>query len=343
MSREDERFMRRALSLARRARAEDVSPNPRVGCVLVREGKVVGEGRHRRFGGPHAEAEALAAAGPRAKGATAYVTLEPCHAHPGKKTPPCAPALAKAGVARVVAAILDPHPGTAGKGAALLRRSGARVTLGVLAKKAEKLNAEFLRRIRRERPVVVLKTALSLDGRAAADGGASKWITSEKARAEARKLRASCDAVLVGVGTVLADDPSLTARLGRREPTRVILDSRLRSPARAKVFDGAAKTLVFSKAKGARRNAEIVPIDPKDLSAVLRALSLRGVGRLLVEGGPTVHAAFLSAGLVDEAAVFIAPKLLSGSRDPNRCPRIVASARRIGPDFLFQGPVKNAP
>lgn len=336
---EDRRFMKRALALARRG-GKTVHPNPMVGCVIVKDGKIVGEGWHQEYGGPHAEPLALAAAGTKARGATAYVNLEPCHGHAGKKTPPCSPALVKAGLARVVCGIQDPHPGTAGKGAALLRRSGLRVTLGVLAKKAERLNADFLRRVRRERPVVVLKTALSLDGRAAAEGGASKWITGDKARAEARRLRSQCDAVLVGVGTVLADDPSLTARLGGREPLRVVLDSRLRSPARAKVFDGKAKTVVFSKKKGARPNASVVNLDPRNLAAVLRELSLRGVGRLLVEGGPTVHASFLSAGVVDEAYVFLAPKLLSGSRDPNRCPTLKkARVRTIGADLLVSGPV----
>lgn len=341
----DERFMRRALALAARG-GREVSPNPMVGCVLVKAGRVVGEGWHRRFGGPHAEAEALARAGKRANGATAYVSLEPCAAHPGKKTPPCAPALAEAGVARVVFALRDPHPGTAGRGAALLRRSGARVEAGLCAARAEALNAGFFSRMRRGRPVVLLKTALSLDGRAAAEGGRSKWITGDAARRRARALRASCDAVLVGVGTVLADDPALTARGAGRDPLRVVLDTRLRTPRRAKVLDGSAPALVFTARTGRLPGAEVVRVPRRgrglDLRAVLRELSRRGVGRVLVEGGPTVHAAFLAEGLVDEAAVFLSPKLLSGARDPNRCPAVRdAKLRKLGSDFLIYGQVSD--
>jgi len=324
------KFLRRALAMAGSVAPRAVSPNPRVGCVLVKNGRVIGEGAHARFGGPHAEAIALKKAGVRAKGATAYATLEPCAEFPGKKTPSCAAALAHAGVRRAVFPTLDPNPKVAGKGAALLRRAGVRVErLPEIAVEAEALNRGFFSRMRRGRPWVVLKTALSLDGKSAAASGRSRWVTGLAARAAGHRLRAELDAVLVGAGTVLADDPALTAHGAGRNPLRVVLAGRRPLPRRARVFSGTTPALVY-KTRG-----------PADLRAVLRDLARRGVGTLLVEGGPTVSAAFLRAGLVDEASIFLAPKLLAGADDPNRAPRLKSPRlSRVGDDWLVQGVVE---
>lgn len=343
----DEVFMKRALALARRGKG-GARPNPLVGCVLVKDGKVVGEGYHARFGGPHAEPGALAKAGAKARGATAYVTLEPCCAHPGKKTPPCAPALIKAGVARVVVAVRDPNPGVSGGGLRLLKKAGIQAEVGLLAEEAERLNHGFFARMRRGRPYVILKTALSLDGRPYAEGGASKWITGPEARRFTHKLRAESDAVLVGIGTVLADDPELTSHGTGHNPLRVILDTQLRVPAGAKVLDGRARTVVFTASPRALPNAETVRIRHSrgrlPLKLVLSELSRRGIGRLLLEGGPTIHSAFLREGLVDEARVFVAPKLLGGTRDPNAAPAVDrVRVTSVGSDYLFSGRVLCSP
>ena len=327
MSRADDlRFLRRALALAGRVSPRAVSPNPRVGCVLVKNGQVVGQGAHLRFGGPHAESAALAQAGARAARATAYVTLEPCAPFAGKKTPSCALALAAAGVRRVVCASPDPNPSVSGRGLRLLRRAGARTELLALGAEVEALNRGFFSRMRRGRPWVMMKTALSLDGKAAAASGRSRWVTGAKARAAVHALRARFDAILVGAGTVLADDPALTAHGAGPDPLRVVLAGRRRLPRRARIFQGATPALVCH----ARR--------PAELRTLLRKLSKRGVGTLLVEGGPSVHASFLRAGLIDEAAVFLAPKFLSGTDDPNRAPRLKdPKVSRLGGDWLIQG------
>jgi diaminohydroxyphosphoribosylaminopyrimidine deaminase/5-amino-6-(5-phosphoribosylamino)uracil reductase len=324
---DDLRFLKRALQLAARVEPRATSPNPRVACVLVKSGRVIGEGAHARFGKLHAEAAALKKAGPRAKGATAYVTLEPCAPFAGKKTPPCSAALAAAGVRRVVFPGLDPNPKVAGRGAALLRRAGLRVERAAeLAADAEALNRGFYSRMRRGRPWVVLKTALSLDGKAAAASGRSRWVTGAKARAAGHALRASLDAIGVGAGTVLADDPALTAHGAGANPVRVVFAGRRPLPPDARVFDDAAPTIVYRIKK------------PADLRGALKDLAAQGVGTLLLEGGPTLHAAFLRAGLVDEACVFLAPKLLSGADDPNRAPRLKSPRlARIGEDWRIEG------
>ena len=323
----DARFLKRALAVAARVAPRAVSPNPRVGCVLVKSGRVIGEGAHARFGGPHGEAVALGKAGARAKGATAYVTLEPCAAFHGKKTPSCAEALAAAGVRRVICAALDPNPRVAGRGAALLRRAGVRVERRAeFTAETEALNRGFFSRMRRDRPWVILKTALSLDGKAAAASGRSRWVTGPQARAAVHAMRAECDAILVGAGTVLADDPALTAHGAGGNPLRVVLAGRRALPPDARVFDASAPTVLYRIKK------------PRDLRAALRDLARDGVGTLLVEGGPTVHASFLRAGLVDEARVFLAPKLLSGANDPNTAPRLrTPRVTRLGVDWLIQG------
>ena len=316
--------MRRALRLAARGLGE-TNPNPVVGCVVARGDRVVGEGLHRRAGGAHAEVEALRRAGRRARGATLYVTLEPC-AHHGR-TPPCAPLVARAGLARVVVAVRDPDPRVSGRGLRLLRRAGVAVSLGVCAEAAEWLNRRFLKAARARRPFVLLKAALTLDGRIATAAGRSRWITSPGARREARRLRRLHDAVLVGIGTVLADDPLLLpAPRTRRAFTRVVLDTRLRLPPRSRLARSAtsrAPVVVLTKAPApaARRRAlESSGVTVVEVSAKLRipparalaALFARRIMSVMVEGGAEVLGSFLAARLVDEIALFRAPLLLGG-------------------------------
>ncbi|NBE84401.1 bifunctional diaminohydroxyphosphoribosylaminopyrimidine deaminase/5-amino-6-(5-phosphoribosylamino)uracil reductase RibD [Micromonospora rubida] len=300
--------MRRAIALAARGLGT-ASPNPVVGCVLLDpDGEVVGEGFHAYAGGPHAEIVALAQAGRRARGGTAVVTLEPCD-HTGR-TGPCSHALITAGVARVVVAVPDPDPVAAG-GAATLRAAGVRVEFGVRAAEAEAGNVAWLTSVRRGWPYVVWKFAATLDGRSAAADGTSMWITSEDARADVHALRGTVDAVVAGVGTVLADDPRLTVRnlrdgtLAIRQPLRVVVDSLGRTPAGARVRDGAAETWIATAAQvGADPDGRV------DLPALLAELHRRGVRAALLEGGPTLAGAFLAAGLVDRVVGYVAPRLL---------------------------------
>ncbi|MDE2142681.1 MAG: bifunctional diaminohydroxyphosphoribosylaminopyrimidine deaminase/5-amino-6-(5-phosphoribosylamino)uracil reductase RibD [Elusimicrobia bacterium] len=313
--------------IASRVAPRATSPNPRVGCVLVKNGRIIAEGAHARCGGPHAEALALKKAGARAKGATAYVTLEPCAPFPGKKTPPCSQALADAGVKRVVYPSSDPNPKVSGRGASVLKRAGLRVErVAAVAAEAEALNRGFFSRMRRGRPWIVLKTALSLDGKAAAASGRSRWVTGKPARDAVHAMRAELDAILVGAGTVLADNPALTAHGAGNNPLRVVLAGKRPLPRNARVFDDAADTVVYRIKR------------PADVRAALKDLCAQGVGTVLVEGGPTIHAAFLRAGLVDEVRIFLAPKLLSGADDPNRAPKL-ANPRltKVGDDWLVQG------
>lgn len=322
-----ERFMRRAIELAERGRGL-TSPNPMVGAVIVTAaGEVVGEGFHTRAGGPHAEVEALRAAGPRARGATLYVTLEPCCHH--GRTPPCASAIVAAGVARVVAAVGDPNPLVSGRGFAELRRAGIEIVTGVAVADAERQNRPFLTAMRERRPHVTLKAAMTLDGKIADLQGASRWITGEPARRRAHELRSEADAILVGVGTVLRDDPELTVRLGHpwpREPLRVVLDTRARTPREARLLRAGtpSRTLIVvgSDVPGERTRgladsgAAVVRCRTRDgrvdLGALLSDLFAREVRSVLVEGGGEVHAAFLDAGLVDRVAIYVAPLLVGG-------------------------------
>jgi diaminohydroxyphosphoribosylaminopyrimidine deaminase / 5-amino-6-(5-phosphoribosylamino)uracil reductase len=321
-------WMHRALELAERGR-RTVSPNPLVGCVLVRDGEVVGEGWHERAGGPHAEVQAIAAAGGRARGAVAHVTLEPC-AHTGR-TGPCTTALLDAGVAGVVVALPDPNPVAAG-GAAVLRAAGVPVEEGVLAAAARAQNTVFLHGLATGRPFVVGKAAVSLDGRIAAADGTSRWLTGPRARQRAHALRAEVDAVLVGSGTVLADDPALTCRLdGYRgpQPLRAVLDGRGRTPATARVAHGNA-TLVLTGEEAAAglasrldgADVEVCAVPQRsdgsglDLGAVLDVLWEREVRSVLVEGGAAVLHSALSAGFVDRLHVHVAPVLLGDRGRP---------------------------
>jgi diaminohydroxyphosphoribosylaminopyrimidine deaminase / 5-amino-6-(5-phosphoribosylamino)uracil reductase len=309
--------MRVALALARRGLGS-VWPNPAVGCVIVNGGRVVGRGWTQPGGRPHAEAEALTRAGAAARGATAYVTLEPC-CHEGRG-PPCAQSLAAAGIERVIAAIEDPFPGVSGNGLRLLREAGVAVEVGMCAAEAAEINAGFLKRVKTGRPLVTLKLAASLDGRIATASGESRWITGPAARGRAHALRASHDAILVGTGTVLADDPELTCRLpglDARSPLRVALDRHLRLPPTARIF--APPCWVLTLADDApelrARGVEVITV-PDDLAATLQILGGRGLTRVLVEGGGQLAASLLGAGLVDRLVWMRAPMVLGGDGIP---------------------------
>jgi diaminohydroxyphosphoribosylaminopyrimidine deaminase/5-amino-6-(5-phosphoribosylamino)uracil reductase len=323
---EDERFMSRALALARRG-LYTTDPNPRVGCVLVRHGEIVGEGWHQRAGQAHAEVNAILAAGARADGATAYVSLEPCR-HQGR-TGPCTQALAAAGVRRVVAAMTDPDPRTAGQGLEALRGAGIQVLCGLLEDQARDLNPGFIMRHTRGRPFVRIKMAMSLDGRTAMADGQSKWITGSSARRDVQRLRARSSAILTGIGTLLADDPSLTVRpaeLGEdvaiRQPLRVVVDRRLRTPVDASLLRQPGATLIVTgndQAEHSRRaltdaGAEILSLSPSggggELAALMAALAERGINEVLVEAGATLGGALLTEELVDEIVLYMAPVLL---------------------------------
>jgi diaminohydroxyphosphoribosylaminopyrimidine deaminase/5-amino-6-(5-phosphoribosylamino)uracil reductase len=330
---DDIAFMSRAVRLAERG-LFTTDPNPRVGCVVVRNGEIVGEGWHCRAGEPHAEVYALRQAGDRARGADVYVTLEPC-CHQGR-TPPCSDALIAAGVARVVVAMEDPNPRVAGQGLAQLTRSGIQVEAGVMQHEAECLNPGFIKRMRHALPWVRCKMAMSLDGRTALANGESRWITGAAARRDVHIWRARSSAVLTGIGTLLADDPALTVRLEApllarpgcgaelRQPLRVVLDTKLRMPATARILQQPGRTWLFSTAaadpaaatalKAAGASVENVPPLPEgdglDLTAVLQRLAQEGVNELWVEAGPTLSGAFLQAGLVDELLIYVAPLLM---------------------------------
>ncbi len=318
----DRQHMARALALARRG-LNTTTPNPRVGCVIAHGARIVGEGWHRRAGEPHAEVLALRQAGEAARGATAYVTLEPC-AHTGR-TPPCADALIGAQVARVVLAQPDPNPQVAGKGAAKLRAAGIAVEAGLLQAEAWALNLGFFSRMVRARPWLRLKVAASLDGRTALANGESQWITGDAARRDGHRFRARACAVLTGIGTVLADNPRLDVRGIRctRQPVRVIVDSRLRTPPDAALFAGAAPVWIAHVAganaeAGARLQAAgaqllALPANREgqvDLPALMQALAAREINEVHSEAGARLHGALLAAGMADEVLAYVAPVLL---------------------------------
>ena len=316
----DRAFMRRALDLAKLGWGQ-TAPNPMVGAVVVRGGEVVGEGYHARYGGDHGEVAALRAAGPLARGATVYVTLEPCNHH--GKTPPCAEALIAAGVQRVVAATRDPNP-AAGGAAERLRNAGIEVSLGVEERAARELNAPFFHAFRSDRPWIVLKLAVSVDGAIADATRSARWLTGAEARREVHRLRAGSDAVAVGIGTVLADDPLLTVREAaapRVSPRRVVFDSALRLPLTSKVVRTAGETSTTAVAArgaapipegraGALESAGVRVLVAESLDAALRALRSDGVRSMLVEGGAGLAAGLLAAGAVDRLIIFQAPILL---------------------------------
>lgn len=315
----DSRWMAQALRLAERG-LYTTSPNPRVGCVLVKDGVLVGEGWHERAGEPHAEVHALREAGEAARGATAYVTLEPCSHH--GRTPPCADALVAAGVSRVVVAMQDPNPLVAGQGIAKLRAAEIEVESGLMEAAARELNIGFCARMTRGRPWVRSKVGMSLDGRTALANGISQWITGPAARQDVQHWRARSCAVLTGAGTVLADDPQLNVReIGtERQPLRVVLDSELQTSPSARILrDGGV--LIYTALQDAAKIAAleqagaVVCVSPDaagqvDLDAALRDLARRGCNEVLVEAGSTLNGALLRAGLVDELLLYVAPQLL---------------------------------
>lgn len=337
--------MARALQLAARGLLT-TDPNPRVGCVLVRDGEVVGEGWHERAGEPHAEVHALRAAGARARGATAYVSLEPCCHH--GRTPPCADALIEAGAARVVAAMQDPNPAVAGEGLRRLAEAGLATGSGLLSEQAAALNPGFIKRMLAGRPFLRAKLAASLDGRTAMENGESRWITGAEARADVHRLRARSSAILTGVDTVLSDDPALTARAPgvERQPLRVVLDSRLRLPPTARLLAEPGATLVLTcsgpadKAAALRAaGAEVVRVPEQngraDLRAVIDELGRRGLNEVMVEAGPTLNGALLQAGLIDELVVYLAPVLMgTGARGLFELPGLERMDQRVAIDIV---------
>lgn len=355
--------MEQALQLARVALG-NTSPNPPVGAVVVRDGQVVGRGFTQPAGGPHAEAVALWEAGERAGGATLYVTLEPC-CHVQKRTPPCAQALVAAGVREVRVAVLDPNPLVNGKGVALLREGGLQVPVGEHAQEARQLIEAYAKWVVRGLPFVVAKWAMSLDGKIATESGDSRWITGEMARRRVHEMRRAADAVLVGVNTVLADDPQLTARDGEgrpllRQPLRVVLDSKGRTPSSARCLREPGQTMIAIGCAEAARvealqqaGAEVVKLPGQDgrvdVAALLATLGQRGVTSLLVESGGTVMASLLERRLVDKVMAFVAPTIIGGRGASSpvggtgfakvaEAPRLTGvEVERLGEDLLVAG------
>ncbi len=359
----DAAFLDMAYGLAAKGRGL-TSPNPCVGAVVVRGGRVIGWGHHERAGGPHAEVLALGRAGSRARGATLYVTLEPC-VHWGR-TPPCVDAVQASGVRRVVVSARDPNPRVNGRGIARLKRAGLEVSVGLFAERHARLNEVHIKFITRGVPWVTVKAALAADGKIAAAGGDSRWITSAAARDEVHLLRGEHDAVLVGIGTALRDDPRLSVRhsaWGRKPVRRVVLDSSLRLPLAARLLSSASpgRPLIFAGAGAGgkraaalrRKGAEVVTVRETgtglDLRDVLRELGKRDIASVLVEGGGRVFASFLGGGLADKACLMISPRLIGGAASPGLwegagATRVAEALRlrevrvfRTGPDIVLEG------
>jgi diaminohydroxyphosphoribosylaminopyrimidine deaminase / 5-amino-6-(5-phosphoribosylamino)uracil reductase len=357
-----------ALRLAAKGRGK-TSPNPMVGALVVKNGRIVGRGYHHGPGQPHAEVLALKQAGPRANGAILYVTLEPC-CHHLKRTPPCVPAVVQSGVRQVVVAMTDPNPMVKGRGITGLRRAGMTVTTGIAHEAAAKLNQAYLHWVITGRPYVILKAGMTLDGKVATAKGESQWITGPRARQDAHRLRSQADAVVVGVGTVLKDNPTLTARLSDRplklaprQPLRVVLDSRLRTPPTATVCakQDRAKTLIVTTSRTSpsrrrpfeRAGVEVRSLSEKNghvsLSALMTMLAKRGITSVLIEGGSTVNAAALREKLVNHVVLYLAPTLMGGQdaksviggRSPERLAQALpvhhVTVRRVGKDLVVEG------
>ena len=359
----DASFMQAALRLAALGRGK-VEPNPMVGCVIVRGGTVIGRGWHKRFGGPHAEVNAAADAGGRIRGATVYVTLEPC-SHTGK-TPPCADLLIRHKPKRVVVATRDPFPKVAGRGIRKLRSAGIKVEVGLLGDEARELNAPFFKLVKTGRPWVIAKWAMTLDGKIATKTGDSKWISSPEARAFAHKIRGQVDAVIVGIGTVLADDPELTCRAARgRDPMRVVLDSLARLPLRSNLVrtarDVPVVVAVSARAPARRtealmkRGCSVVVFPAKlgrvDVAKVLEWLGAMQATNVLVEGGGEVLGSLFDAGQVDEMMAFVGPQIVGGTGKPPVLGGGVSkiadalqlgtlTTKRLGDTFLLRGRVR---
>jgi len=355
--------MKLALNLAKKGEGK-VSPNPMVGAVLIKNGKLIAKGYHRYFGGPHAEVETIQRAKDKARGCTLYVTLEPC-SHYGK-TPPCTQAIIRAGIRRVVIATLDPNPINSGQGVQELKKAGIETELGVCEEEATKVNEAFFKFMKKKIPFVVVKVASSLDGKIATSKGESKWITGQKAREFAHRLRDKMDAILVGINTVISDDPSLLAP-SKDGLARVILDSKLRIPLHSKILkdQDKADTFIFTTSKADRQKlcelknrgikVAIVKEDQDgrvDLEEVLKRLASLEIMTLLVEGGGKVIGSFFDKGLVDKLFLFLAPRIIGGRNSPtwvegkgvdllSWTPHIeVSSLRKIGQDFLLEGYIK---
>jgi diaminohydroxyphosphoribosylaminopyrimidine deaminase/5-amino-6-(5-phosphoribosylamino)uracil reductase len=354
---QDEQFMRQALRLARSGRGR-TSPNPMVGAVVVKRGRIVGQGYHRQPGGPHAEVIALRAAGRKTRGATLYVNLEPCCFQ--GRTPPCTRAILHGGIARVVCATPDPNPRVSGKGLARLRSAGIEVCGGLFEKQARELNEIYFKYIQTGRPFVTAKIAQTLDGRIAAVGGDSRWVSSLPSRRLVHRLRAEMDAVLVGVGTVRQDDPLLNVRYGRgRDPVKIILDSRLRTPLRARVLSSGRTIMATCRGAEADRvrryrdlGAEVWQLPPDktgrvDLGRLFTRLGKNEITSVLVEGGTKVFTTAIRLSLVDKLMVFVSPRLLGAGRASlgelgirgmaDAVPLTGARVRRVGADFLITG------
>ena len=343
----DHAHMARAIQLAKRG-LYTTRPNPRVGCVLVKQGRIVGEGWHEYPGGPHAEVNALQAAGAEAEGATAYVSLEPCSHH--GKTPPCADALIAARVSRVIAAMVDPNPRVAGRGLERLAQAGIEVESGLLESQAKALNPGFIKRMQQGLPWVRVKLAMSLDGRTAMASGDSKWITGESARLDVQRLRARSDAILTGIGTLLADDPSMNLRISAQQlgcrhepaqPMRVVVDSRLQSPGDAAMFGLPGKTVIVTCAEPQGRFPDSVSIQPVaavegrvDLLQTLRWLAEQQVNEVHVEAGSRLSGALLEQELVDEVVIYMAPHLMGdNAKGLFHLPQLEQMKQRIGLDI----------
>lgn len=359
----DIRYMSRALQLAERG-LYTTAPNPRVGCVLVKDDQIVGEGWHAIAGGPHAEIVALEHAGEAAYGATAYVTLEPCCHH--GKTPPCSDALIAAGVVRVIAAMEDPNPRVAGEGLKQLQQAGIETASGLLETQAEALNPGFVQRMRIGRPFVRSKLAMSVDGRTAMASGESKWITGEAARNDVQHLRARSCAIMSGIGTILADDPSLTVRLDDEQvnlqPLRVILDPHLSTPTNARFLSQPGESLIVTATEEPdlqqqleQAGAEVIYLphgtDAIDLHALMRVLAEREINEVLLETGAILSGAVLHAGIIDELVIYMAPKLMGdGARGLFHTPGLESLAdavsldirdiRAVGQDWRITATVK---
>lgn len=320
--------MARALQLALRG-AGHTRPNPMVGAVLVKDGRIIGEGWHKQYGGPHAEVNAFASATEDPEGATLYVSLEPC-SHYGK-TPPCADLIIRKKVARVVAALEDPNPLVSGRGFRKLRANGIRVTVGVLAEEARHINDVFLTYVTRKRPFVLYKAAMSLDGKIACHTGESQWISSEKSREEVQRLRGILSGIMVGAGTVIADNPRLTCRMEEYEnPARIIVDGKLRVPVESRIFHEPGRNIILttSEASPEKKKAlenlgvEMIEADSEepgkvDLKSAMLALGIKGIDGILLEGGPTLAASALEAGIIDAVRFYIAQKIIGGREAPS--------------------------
>jgi diaminohydroxyphosphoribosylaminopyrimidine deaminase / 5-amino-6-(5-phosphoribosylamino)uracil reductase len=361
-------FMAMALRLAAKGRGK-TRPNPMVGALVVKNGRIVGRGYHHGPGQPHAEVLALKQAGPHANGATLYVTLEPC-CHLLKRTPPCVPAVVQAGVREVVVAMTDPNPMVKGRGIAALRRAGVTVTTGIAQEEAAQLNRAYLHWVTTGHPYVILKAGMTLDGKVATATGESRWITGPRARQEAHRFRSQVDAVVVGIGTVLKDNPTLTARLSDRplklaprQPLRVVLDSRLRTPPMAEVcaWQDRSKTLIVTTSRASlsrrrpfeRAGVEVLSLSTKNgrvsLPALMTMLGKRGITSALIEGGSTINAAALREKLVNHVLLYLAPTLMGGQdakavigdQSPKRLAQALplrhVTVRRIGKDLVVEG------